>query len=70
MSKGVFNLLHEKWILASDSQNTLGSFSILEIFERAHELKSLSGNYHTGYSYIASASICTTYSVLQIFAKW
>lgn len=47
MSKGVFNLLHEKWILASDSQNTLGSFSILEIFERAHELKSLSGELPT-----------------------
>jgi CRISPR system Cascade subunit CasA len=47
MSKGVYNLLHEKWILAADFENKVEMFSILEIFKKAHKLKNLAGELPT-----------------------
>lgn len=47
MSTGEFNLLHEKWILATDLHNITNSYSMLTIYEKAHELKVLAGELPT-----------------------
>lgn len=47
MSKGVYNLLHEKWILATDFENKVLDLSMLEVFKNAHNLKNLAGELPT-----------------------
>jgi CRISPR system Cascade subunit CasA len=42
-----FNLLNEPWILAIDASGETKEFSLLEIFEQAHELTSLAGELPT-----------------------
>jgi len=43
----VFNLLDEPWLIAVGSDGKTGEFSLVEIFARAHELKSLAGEIPT-----------------------
>jgi len=47
MSNGYYNLLHEKWLLATDLQGVKRSFSLLEIFEKAHQMRRLAGELPT-----------------------
>lgn len=44
MSEKIYNLLDEKWILATDDNGNIQEYSIPEIFEHAHELKALAGD--------------------------
>lgn len=47
MSEGIYNLLDEPWILATDLDNHMVSCSLTEVFEKAHQLKSLAGELPT-----------------------
>ena len=43
MEQKAFNLLDEKWILATDTQGRQCELSLVEVITRAHELRALSG---------------------------
>lgn len=43
MSDIEYNLIDERWIIATDERGNTESFGIRDLFEHAHELKSLSG---------------------------
>jgi len=47
MSEKEFNLLYEPWILVLNFRGEIEELSLIEVFERAHELKSISGELPT-----------------------
>jgi len=59
MMEKVFNLLDEKWILATDINGKAGAYSLREVFANAHEIKQLSGE-------IATQDVAVTRLLLAI----
>ena len=62
-----FNLLYEKWILVRLQNNQTEKWSLLEIFERAHEARELSGELPTQNIVIFRLLLAIMHS---IFPKW
>ena len=67
MAEKEFNLLYEKWIWVRKPDNKMEKWSLLEVFEKAHDVKELSGELPTQNVVILRLLLAIMHS---IFPKW
>lgn len=65
MNDKEYNLLDEEWILAADEGGNVRGYSLTGIFEKAHELKCLSGEISTQNAAVMRLLIAVLYAVYQ-----